>query len=283
MKASKFFAIMMAATLMVGFASCNPKEKDPDPVPGPTPGPTPDVVTKPDYTPAAGNFAVVANITTSVCGKVFIEGNFCGYDLGKATEMVPVKDAKGWYVAEIDAAAEIGNCKVLISDEDGNLPNDWSTQWNSEKVTVDPECTDFAALVDDQGQQAMNFTIEAGSVVYITIAGWQSSPCVDYGVAKNAQLKCAGNEWTYTDMTNVSEGVFSIETVAGEKMDDNGNPTGEVNLGANIGVTVGEDFIESWYAEPVVADGAEFAIGDAIVYTFTSTNGPKGELKVAKK
>ena len=33
----------------------------------------------------------------------------------------------------------------------------------------------------------------------------------------------------------------------------------------------------------VVADGAEFAIGDAIVYTFTSTNGPKGELKVAKK
>lgn len=278
MKASKFFAIMMAATLMVGFASCNPKEKDPDPVPGPTPGPTPDVVTKPDYTPAEGKFAVVANITTPVCGKVFIEGNFNGYDLGTAVELVPVKDAKGWYAAEIEAAdvETIGNCKVLLSDDEGKLPGDWSSQWNSTLVTIDEECADLAALVDDQGQQAMNFTIEAGSVVYITIAGWQSSPCVDYGVAKNAQLKCAGNEWTYTDMTNVSEGVFSIETVAPEAGED-----GSINLGANIGVTVGEDFIESWYAEPVVE--GEIAAGDAIVYTFTSNNGPKGELKVAKK
>ena len=65
-------------------------------------------------------------------------------------------------------------------------------------------------------------------------------------------------------------GVFTYELTI--KL-DNGD-----NFGCNIGFVDGEEIVESWYPY----EGDAFAEGDKVRYTFTSTNGPKGEVKVEK-
>lgn len=282
-----FMAIMAVATIaMVG---CKPNEPTPTPGPGPTPDPDPEVTT-PELDGVEGAIVIAINIPDGICKDVFMEGNYEGYsiDPAVATKFEPLADFANWYTATVavpaeteDVTAFMGNCKVLLSDENGAIPGDWSSQWNSDKVVIAEGSP--AELVDDMGQKAMNFTADAvGGVVYITIGGWQNKPCADYGVAAAIKIKAANivvyneaedkNEnWQWADMEAKGNGVFTYTlTVSAENGD---------NFGCNIGYMDGEDLIESWYPY----EGEAFAEGDEITYTFTSENGPKGTVVVTKK
>ena len=175
METKKMFmaAILVAAVVMVG---CKPKEPEPtvDPV-----GPTPSGDALPEYAAPAGDvFLLAAQITAPVCGKVVIEGGFQGWDLSKALELKKDAEHAGWYTVEIPAKTEeeIGTCKILASDANGEVPSDWSSQWNSEKVTI---LDGAATLVDDPGQKAMQFQASAGEIVYIKVEEWQVNPCAE--------------------------------------------------------------------------------------------------------
>ena len=213
-----------------------------------------------------------------------MEGEYEGWNIDPAvaTKFAEIAGFADWYQAVItipadveDVTAYMGHCKVLLSDEDGAIPGDWSSQWNSSKVVIAEGSP--AELVDDQGQQAMSFTADAvGGVVIVTIGGWQSKPCVDYGVATALKIKAANifNEddeaWQWDDMVAQGNGVFTYELTV---VDDS-------NLGCNTGFVVDEDIVESWNAY----DNSEtaFTVGDKLRYTFTSVNGPKGTLVIQK-
>ena len=259
-------------------------KKTDEPV-GPGPGPVdPQPAEAPDVAPTAGAITVVLNIPDGICKDVYMEGAYEGYsiDPAVATKFAEIAGFADWYQAVIpvadaveDVTAYMGNCKVLLSDEAGAIPGDWSSQWNSDKVTITEESP--AQLVDDMGQKAMNFAAEAvGGVVYITIGGWQSKPCVDYGVATALKIKAANifNEddeaWQWDDMVAQGNGVFTYELTV---VDDS-------NLGANTGFVVDDEIVEAWND---LGNGETLGIqvGDKVRYTFTSENGPKGTMTIA--
>ena len=281
-----FMAMMAVATIaMVG---CKPDEPTPTPGPGPTPDPDP-VVTTPELDGVSGAIVIALNIPDGICKDVYMEGNYEGYsiDPATATKFAPLEGYANWYTATVtvpsgteDVTEYMGNCKVLLSDENGAIPGDWSSQWNSDKVVIADGSP--AELVDDMGQKAMHFTADAvGGVVYVTIGGWQNKPCANYGVAAAAKIKAANiivyNEeedknmdWQWADMKAEGNGVFTyeLEVVSVD------------NLGCNIGYQDGEDLVEAWY--PFDNTEAGIKEGDKIKYTFTSENGPKGKVEVKK-
>lgn len=282
-----FMAMMAVATIaMVG---C--KKGGNDPV-IPTPDPDPQPQSKvPELDGTAGAITIAINIPDGICKDVYMEGEYEGWNIDPtvATKFAEVKDYANWYSAVVtipegteDVTAYMGHCKILLSDSEGKIPSDWSSQWNSDKVTVAEASASAAALVEDQGQKAMEFYADAvGAVVYLTIEGWQSKPCVDYGVATAAKIKAANivvyneeedkNEnWQWADMKAEGNGVFTYElTIALENGD---------NFGCNIGFEADGEIVESWYPY----EGDAFKEGDKVRYTFTSENGPKGAVKVEK-
>lgn len=272
------------AFVALSLVGCNPDKPDgPDGPDGPVIGPTSDVPEIADPADNAVTFAL--NIPDGVCKDVYMEGAYEGWsiDVATATKFAALEGYENWYVATVtcddmgEAATMkdwFGACKVLLSDEEGNIPGDWSSQWNSDKVTV---LEGPAELVDDQGQKALNYTGEGGDVVYIKIEGWQNKPCAFYGVATAAQIKCAsivdgdGNGWNYADMVADGNGTFHYDVALAE---------GAIgNMGCNIGVVVDGELIESWNALDDV-EGA--AAGVNVRYTFVSENGPKGTVTIQK-
>lgn len=277
-----FLAMMAVAT--IALVGC---KKDPEPTPTPTPTPTPsqDV---PELDGVPGAILVAINIPDGICKDVYMEGNYEGYsiDVATATKFAPLAGFANWYTATVaipegteDVTEYMGNCKILLSDEAGNIPSDWSSQWNSDKVTIAEGSP--AELVDDMGQKAMHFTADAvGAVVYLTIEGWQNKPCAAYGVATAAKIKAANvtavdgegveQNWQWADMEAKGNGVFTYTLTIDLANGD--------NFGCNIGYVDGEEIVESWYPY----EGDAFADGDRVQYTFTSENGPKGTVVVEK-
>lgn len=284
-----FLAMMAVAT--IALVGCT---KDPEPTPTPTPTPTPSAE-KPELDGVDGSIVIAVYIPDGICKEVVIEGAFSelepgdgGYKLAAATKFTAIADYANWYKAVIaipegteDVTAYMGNCKMLLTDEEGNIPSDWSSQWNSDKVTIDEASAAAAMLVDDMGQKAMNFTADAvGAVVYLTIEGWQNKPCAAYGVATAAKIKAANitavdgegveQNWQWADMEAKGNGVFTYTLTIDLANGD--------NFGCNIGYVDGEEIVESWYPY----EGDAFADGDRVQYTFTSENGPKGTVVVEK-
>ena len=284
-----FLALMAVATIaMIG---C--KKEDPVTPSGgggdtPTPTPTP-TVEKPDVDGTAGAITVVAYIPDGVCKDVYMEGAYQGWNIdpAAATKFEEIADYPNWFKATIvvpgseeDVTAYVGHCKILLSDEEGNIPGDWSSQWNSDKVTIDEASAALASKVDDSGFQAIEFTPDAvGAVVYLTIEGWQNKPCIDYGVATAAKIKAANitavieevtQNWQWADMTPLGNGVFTYEVVIDTENGD--------NFGCNTGIVVEGEIVEAWHPY----EGTPFANGDRVRYTFTSTNGPAGTVVIEK-
>lgn len=279
-----FLAMMAVAT--IALVGC---KKDPEPTPTPTPTPTPSAE-KPELDGVDGSIVIAVYIPDGICKDVFMEGGYEGWSIDPtvATKFEAIAGYANWYKAVIaipegteDVTAYMGTCKMLLSDEEGNIPSDWSSQWNSDKVTIDEASAAAAMLVDDMGQKAMNFTADAvGAVVYLTIEGWQNKPCAAYGVATAAKIKAANvtavdeegveQTWQWADMEAKGNGVFTYTLTIDLANGD--------NFGCNIGYVDGEEIVESWYPY----EGDAFADGDRVKYTFTSENGPKGTVVVEK-
>jgi len=285
----KFFMAMLAVAT-IAMVGCKRGGDEPTPGPGPTPDPTPDpTVEAPELEGVNGAILVALNIPDGICKDVYMEGEYEGWsiDPAVATKFAALDGYANWYTATIaipagteDVTAYMGHCKVLLSDESGAIPGDWSSQWNSDKVVLGEGAP--AELVEDQGQKAISFLADAvGAVVYITINGWQNKPCANYGVATAAKIKAANivvvdtendekQNWQWADMKAEGNGVFTYELTINLENGD--------NFGCNIGYVDGEEIVESWYPY----EGAAFSEGDKVRYTFTSENGPKGTVKVEK-
>ena len=275
-----FLAIMAIATIaMVG---CKKNGGD-EPTPTPTPTPVDPVVEAPELDGTANAVTIAAYIPDGICQDVFIEGEFQGWDLNSGLKFEPIEGYANWYQVIIELPDEIddvttymGHCKMYLNSDEGEIPGDWSSQWNSSKVVIAEESASMAALVDDQGQQAIEFYQDAvGAVIYLTVGGWQSKPCVNYGVAAALKIKCANivvyvesedkeMNWQWVDMVAEGNGVFSyvitVDAANGE------------NFGFNTGYEYEGEIVEAW--NPY--EGELFEDGDKVKYTFTSTNGPKG-------
>lgn len=279
-----FMAVMAIAT--IAMVSCKGKnEPTPEPTPTPTPTPTEQA---PEFDVPADALVIAAYIPDGICKDVYMEGAYEGWNIDPsvATRLAPVEGYANWYAAEIkiptdveDLAEYMGTCKILLSDADGNVPGDWSSQWNSDKVIVHEGSA--AELVDDMGSKALKFTADAlGAAVFVTINGWQSKPCVDYGVAKACKIKCANifvvdeedtrTGWNWADMEAKGNGVFTYSVLVED----------DSNLGANIGIEVDGEIVESWY-DLGNGESLGIAVGSTVLYTFTSENGPKGQLTIA--
>lgn len=276
-----FLAIMAIATIaMVG---CKKNGGD-EPTPTPTPTPVDPVVEVPELDGTAKALTIAAYIPDGICQDVFLEGGYQSWDLATGSKFEPIEGYANWYQVIIDLPEEkleevtdyMGHCKMYLNDDEGNVPGDWSSQWNSSKVVIAEESASMAALVDDQGQQAIEFYQDAvGAVVYLTVGGWQNKPCANYGVAAALKIKCANIfvyvesedkelNWQWVDMIAEGNGVFSYVVTIDAAYGD--------NFGFNTGYEYEGEIVEAWNAY----DGEPFEDGDKVKYTFTSTNGPKG-------
>ena len=274
-----FLAFMAVAT--IALVGCKKNGGD-EPTPTPTPTPVDPVVEVPELDGTAGAITIAAYIPDGICKEVFLEGAYQGWDLATGTKFEPIEGYANWYqaviaVADPEGVTEyMGHCKMYLNDEEGNVPGDWSSQWNSSKVVIAEESASMAALVDDQGQQAMEFYPDAiGAVIYLTVGGWQSKPCVNYGVAAALKIKCANItvydesedkdlNWQWVDMIAEGNGVFSYVVTIDLANGD--------NFGFNTGYEYEGEIVEARNAY----EGEPFVDGDKVKYTFTSTNGPKG-------
>lgn len=175
-----------------------------------------------------------------------------------------------YYTAVFTLGAGGINAKVCQFYE-----GDSGWQGQATDVTVD---TDLTTLIPDvdftlsaEGQFAMAAGAPAG-VLVLNIGGWNKSECAaPEPVATEAYIKHNGNSWTWEQMTaTANPGVFTFDTTWG-------------NNGCNIN-TAADDAGSEWYpmddSRCTIAEG--LAEGDAVRYTFTSTAGCVGTVKVEK-
>jgi hypothetical protein len=141
-----------------------------------------------------------------------------------------------------------------------------NADWANDQMILDTE----KDCIVKAGNMKVDFTTMEPNVYGFMNFGVDSSMlCKEEVVEGVMYIKCAGNGWTWTQMTVDPEDntKFTYETTA----------TDVNNIGANIGVSDAAD--GQWYP----LEAGEIAEGDAIVYTFVSTEGATGTLTVAKK
>lgn len=143
-------------------------------------------------------------------------------------------------------------------------------------VTVDADLSTLVEAVDFEISGEGQFSMAAGAaagVLVLNIEGWNKSECAAAEpVATEAYIKHAGNSWTWEAMTaTANPGVFTYEGTWG-------------NNGCNINTTA-DDAGAEWYPadDSRCTIAAGLAEGDAVIYTFTSTSGNIGTIKVDKK
>lgn len=183
----------------------------------------------------------------------------------------PYKVGTPYYTATYTLASDGMQGKICQFYE-----GDSGWQGQATGVTVDEDLTTLTVDVDytinGEGQFVINAGAAAG-VLVLKIGGWNKSECAAAEpVATEAWIKHAGNDWTWEQMTaTATAGVFTYEGTFG-------------NNGCNINLT-GEDGGAEWYplddSRVTAAEG--LAEGDAVIYTFTSTAGNIGTIKVEKK
>lgn len=249
----------------------------------------PDVPNTNSMIPAAGKVTVIIKLADGldVCNGVGLKGCLDGsawsgentyigaessqVSRDEAIKFEPYKAGTPYYVATftLGTAGIEGKVCQFYTDDSG-----WQGQ--ATDVTVDADLTTLVAdveyTVSGEGQLKVMAEAAAG-VLVLNIGGWNKTECGEAApVATEAFIKHAGNGWTWEAMTATSTaGVFTYEGVWG-------------NNGCNIN-TVGEDGGAEWYPADdkrcTIAEG--LAEGDAVVYTFTSTSGNVGTVKVVKK
>ena len=141
-----------------------------------------------------------------------------------------------------------------------------NADWANDQMILDTE----KDCIVKAGNMKVDFTTMEPNVYGFMNFGVDSSMlCKEEVVEGVMYIKCAGNGWTWTQMTVDPDDntKFTYETTA----------TDVNNIGANIGVSDAAD--GQWYP----LEAGEIAEGDAIVYTFVSTEGATGTLTVAKK
>ena len=138
--------------------------------------------------------------------------------------------------------------------------------WDNDQMEYDEE----KACVNKAGNMKVDFVTMAPEVYGFMNSGiTEDQECKAEVVEGVLYIKCAGQDWTWNQMTVDAEDghKFTFESVV--KGD---------NVGANINVE-GKDDGAKWYP----LEMGELVEGDAIVYTFVQTEGVEGELTVAKK
>lgn len=277
MKASKFFAVAMAAAMMVGFVACGGnKEKEPEIIiPGGGGG---DSEEMPEVNPTEGKITVVVNFGGDLCTDIVLAGSYVDGDWGiNGVKMENI--TKGWFKAVIEGGEPnedgfICEAKPVQLQKNGTFA--WGGQWYNGGAAV--EILDGAGcnikFNESNGESQMQFTADAvGQVIYFKAADWESNPCSDLGAATEAYIKHASADeaenWVVEKMDAKGNGVFEHAFVYSES-------------GVNIGVTDNGMGME-WYDTPDIEGIDAISAGDEVVVTFTSENGAKGKVAIAKK
>lgn len=180
------------------------------------------------WTPAAYKMTRVdaTHYTTTVDAKIGREYKY----VADAEKMITGEDgtevAAGWYYDMAAAPAEGKDCSTKCANS------------TISDVTVNDEVYGFLHL--------------------------NAEECAPEIVEGEMWIKCAGNSWTATLMTQVDDNTYTYATTIADAG----------NIGANVGPSA-DDL--DWY--PLTNDG-EYAVNDAVVYTFTVN---PAELTIAKQ
>lgn len=249
----------------------------------------PDVPATDQMIPAAGHVTIILHLADGLelCNGVGVKGcldgsawsgenTYIGAESAtvgrdEAITFKAYKEGTPYYVATyaFGSAGIQGKVCQFYTDDSG-----WQGQ--AIDVTVDEELTTLVADVDytisGEGQFAIPAEAAAG-VLVLNIGGWNKTECAaPEPVATEAWIKHAGNSWNWEAMTaTATPGVFTYEGTFG-------------NNGCNINLT-GDDAGAEWYSleDSRVTAAEGLAEGDAVIYTFTSTAGNIGTVKVEKK
>lgn len=141
--------------------------------------------------------------------------------------------------------------------------------WDNDQMVLNTE----RDCVEKAGDMKVDFTTMEPTVYgFMNFGITEDQVCQEEVVEGVMYIKCAGNGWTWTQMTVDPEDntKFTFESTVADAG----------NVGANIGVSDAAD--GQWY-DLGTAEANGLAEGDAIVYTFVSTEGATGTLTVAKK
>lgn len=144
---------------------------------------------RPNVNALENSITIIVHVPGGVYRTIYMTGDYTNWsiDIDNITNFEEIENYPNWFKAVIEIPEEyrsnvsqyIGKCKILLSDRNGNIPSDWSTQWNSDSVTIE----NYAYMVENITQGAMIFTDDAiNNVVYIVINKWNSIP-IDNDIA----------------------------------------------------------------------------------------------------
>lgn len=248
----------------------------------------PDIPDTDNMKPAAGQVTILINIgDLDECHGIGVKGCLNGSDwsgentyIGAESSQVAREDAIRFELYKDGSSFWKATYTLGSAGIQGKVcqfyTGDSGWQGQATGVTVDADLTTLVPDVDytinDEGQ--FNVLAEAAAgVLVLNITGWNKTECAAAEpVATEAYIKHAGNGWAWEAMTaTATPGVFTYEGTWG-------------NNGCNIN-TAADDAGAEWYpmddSRCTIADG--LAEGDAVIYTFTSTAGNIGTVKVDKK
>lgn len=276
MKAIKFFAALFAAAVM--FAACEEKKPPVVIIPDNDSTDVEELTIPGVAAPEAGKTTVVLYVPEDTPEGCYAVGTVNGWKEKEPTlKFVEVQgaDSKRWVSYTFDYTSDM-QLKVCAIPSDPAVAPGWSYQWGK---NIDPENDleeDNVVILqgvgtlelENQGQPKLTTLADAG-VVFIHVKAWATTPVIEAKVAETAAIKHPwnGGDWTYQEMTKVSEGTFEYLGRYG-------------NNGVNIAMDVNGSG-ENWYPTDAITFDGDIAAGDSVKFTFVSEKLAIGKVTIS--